>query len=234
MKNALIIILGLLFALPASAQPREPSKEDRQRAKKLFAQGTELHKSGDYRAAAKKYQAAFDLVPRPLFLFNVAQVYRLNGDREQAINYYEQYLEMDADGRGSATARKFLGELKAQMAKDKRDEERKKPKKDEDDEPDVEDTATTRADIDDDDSDAEITSSGGGSTGKIMVWSGLGVAVVGAVGIAVGVKFGLDSKSISDELSNNRDPWTAELLAKQDEGKRKERNSLIFTSVEPA
>ncbi len=78
---------------------------------------------------------------------------------------------------------------------------------------------------------SEMIDSPAPSAGRGMRFAGLGVAGVGLLSVAVAVKFGLDSKNISNELDEHDGAWTSELLAKEDEGKSAETKMIVFAAV---
>ena len=114
---ALVVVLlpGSVRAQPAggSGAP-EASEADRAIARKKFLKAKELHAAHKYREAAAAYLEAYERFPAPAFLYNVAQVYRLAGDRERALENYRKYLELEPDGEGSADAREFVAALEAE------------------------------------------------------------------------------------------------------------------------
>lgn len=62
--------------------------------------------------------------------------------------------------------------------------------------------------------------------------TGLITGGLGIVGLAFGIKHGLDARSISDELSRQTSaPWTQAELDKQAEGESAQTKQIIFTSV---
>ena len=74
---------------------KSESEEERTRveAKEHYLAGRQFHDSKEYDRAIAEYMAAYELDGHPQHLFNVAQVYRLKGDREQAVAHYGKYLE---------------------------------------------------------------------------------------------------------------------------------------------
>jgi hypothetical protein len=66
-----------------------------------------------------------------------------------------------------------------------------------------------------------------------MLYAGIGTGAVGVVTLGVGIMFGIKAMNLSNELSEYDDPigWQDEILAKEAEGERAERNQIIFTTV---
>jgi tetratricopeptide (TPR) repeat protein len=72
------------------------------RAKSHAKEGDRLYDLGEYRLAAAEYREAYELLPLPDILFNLAQAYRLSGDAREAVRCYRRFLEL-ADKSSSAT-----------------------------------------------------------------------------------------------------------------------------------
>jgi len=115
--------LLLVACLSASslAMPRlalaQPSAVDKtQTAKEYVAAGLAAQKAGDYDTALTFYGKAYELVPHPVLLFNMAQANRLAGRTVKAIELYRKYLEADPNGPQSKVAKDFIAEYEAQLA----------------------------------------------------------------------------------------------------------------------
>jgi tetratricopeptide (TPR) repeat protein len=101
-------------------QPSEPDDEvkRRQAASAHVEQGDKFKEAGDYKAAAKEYEKAYELMPHPVLYFDLAQAYRLAGEKRKAVDYYERYLKLDPDGPGAKDARRYLAQLKPEVEKE--------------------------------------------------------------------------------------------------------------------
>src|SRR4249920_4260550 len=73
---------------PASA----PSRADIAAAATRFRAGQELMEKRDYAGAISEFEQAYQLDPRNEHLYNLGVAHHLNGDRDQAIDYYRRYL----------------------------------------------------------------------------------------------------------------------------------------------
>lgn len=80
-----------------------------------------------------------------------------------------------------------------------------------------------RSDFDDEDEPRD--------TGRPLRIGGLAAAAAGALAFGIGVKYGLDARNISDDLSGPRFMWTLEDRELFAEGERAERNALILMSI---
>jgi iron complex outermembrane receptor protein len=114
MKHLITIIALMLMAVrPARADERKD------RAKAAVEAGLAAQAAGHYDEAIARYQEAYDAVPHPEILFDLAQAYRLAGKLQTARDDYERYLAIDPDGRVSKDAAHWVAELDAQLAADR-------------------------------------------------------------------------------------------------------------------
>lgn len=108
---ALLLLVGL--ATTARAQ----SDEALSKAKLYFETGRLLFEQGDYEQAARKFQAGYDLVPKPQFLLNSGLCYQKLGQLDKAKAMYERFLrEAPADEPDRDKAQKLLGEVDQKLA----------------------------------------------------------------------------------------------------------------------
>ena len=54
--------------------------------------GERAYNTGDFDQAVQFFIGSYARVPAPQLLYNIAQTYRMKGERKLAIAYYEQYL----------------------------------------------------------------------------------------------------------------------------------------------
>jgi tetratricopeptide (TPR) repeat protein len=217
LRIVLLVSLALGWAArPVQAQEQGSATEARRReASERVQRGDAFKESGDHAAAAREYQKAYALVPHPVLIFNLAQVYRLGGDRERAIEHYERYLAADPNGRASRQARQFADQLRRELERERAGD---RPRAD---------TAPTPAGKGDVARSAQRPSPGRGLRLAGMVSAGAGLVAIG-----IGVKFGLDARGISDDIDAHTDgAWPEELLARQADGERAERNMFILTGA---
>ena len=78
----------------------------------------------DYDTAITFYQKAYEQVPHPILLFNMAQSHRLAGREAEALALYQRYLTDDPKGPKAKDARGFVTELEARVAAARAAEER--------------------------------------------------------------------------------------------------------------
>jgi tetratricopeptide (TPR) repeat protein len=84
-----------------AAAPVDAAKNNKQRAraKEHFAQAEKYYRLGQFEAALAGYEKAYDILPLPDFLFNMAQCQRQLGRCKEAIPLFEAFLrdKPDAD-----------------------------------------------------------------------------------------------------------------------------------------
>jgi hypothetical protein len=89
-------------------------------ARSEWRQGNVAYDLGHYDEAAKHYYAAYTLVQDPVFLFNIAQSYRMAGKLDKALDRYRAFLRnASADAPNRGIAEKFIAELKHQLEEKK-------------------------------------------------------------------------------------------------------------------
>src|SRR5687767_7592731 len=112
-RFALVLVSLVSLAAPRLAIAADPTAGERELAKAHFKRGRAHQDAGAYDLAIAQYQAAYALVPLPELLFNIGQCYRLGGSGDQALVYYERYLEEVPTGGASDDARQHVETLRA-------------------------------------------------------------------------------------------------------------------------
>lgn len=100
-------------AASGAAPESEGAPATVEQAKQHFAQAVAFAQAGDCGAAIVEFEAAYQLVPRPNALYNIAQCQERLFRYDLAIQYYEQYLQVapaDAPDRPAVTG--ALGTLR--------------------------------------------------------------------------------------------------------------------------
>lgn len=103
-----LTVVGVVAAVPgkpASAQARREAKE-------LFMKGQQAYQAGDYARATQYFKEAYDREPAPALLYNLAQTYRVKGDRARAILYYERFLAAKPDSPNADQVKQQLADLR--------------------------------------------------------------------------------------------------------------------------
>ena len=193
----------------------------RAQATQYTTQGLAAQDAGDYDAAIGLYSKAYELVPHPLLLFNLAQANRLAGRIDQALAFYQRYLDAEPQGAQAKTAREFVAELNARKAEDvrKADEARKTEEARKAEEARAAEARGEDARKAESMSKAqpprsvvttapstELTSSSPAQTpGRNLRLAGLATGSVGVVSLIVGTGFGVRAHRLAKELSTQYD-----------------------------
>jgi tetratricopeptide (TPR) repeat protein len=115
MKPIYFLLLLALVAAPrgSSAEPADAKAAAAADASghAHFQRGQRLSASGDYAAAYREFAAGYAVTARPLFLFNMAEAARANGDAAKARASYLEFLRVDPTNALAATTRTRLAEL---------------------------------------------------------------------------------------------------------------------------
>jgi len=88
------IAIGLALLLLVSSAGAAPPSADVAQAKKLFISGTKHYNLREYNEALADFREAFRLRDDPVFLYNIAQCYRMLENRAEAVSFYKNYLRM--------------------------------------------------------------------------------------------------------------------------------------------
>lgn len=235
--TAVGVLLAVCGGVAARADQRDPAQggevEKRKRAGKHVEEGDRYKEAGEYDKAAREYEKAYELVPHPELFFNLAQVYRLGGKKEKALEYYERYLAVQPNGRASPQARKFAKQLRKQLDKAKGkggagsgSESGSGP------------GSGSQAGSE---SGSGFGSESGGDVsagvdrdrpGRPLRIAGMATAGAGLLAIAVGIKYGLDARRISNDLSDHTEGmWSEAEIKSQAVGKRAEKRMFIATGL---
>lgn len=212
MRLALALLLSFALAPAAAAQPAGGDKAE---AEKRFQQAEALYKKREYLAAAAEYQAAFDLSRLPGLLYNVAQSYRLGGEKEKAAAAYRHFLEQAPDHSLAPLARGHLEALERELAAARPPEEPKPSPAPAQPSADLVGTAPQPAP----------------ARGRGLRVAGLVSAGVGLVALGAALHYGIEAKKASDAITDNQEGWTAGLLDRYDEGQSAETRMFILTGV---
>jgi tetratricopeptide (TPR) repeat protein len=121
---ALMLVAAAGAASPAAAQGKT-SSTSRKKARQHYQQAKAFQEAGRYSEAIAEYEKAHDAVPDPAFLYNVARCLHLAGERERAIDKYQEYLDEKPTGEIADEARSFADELRSELAAEKEAAEEK-------------------------------------------------------------------------------------------------------------
>lgn len=78
---------------------KRKSRKVRKKAKRLFKKAQKYYRLGRFVRARKLYEKAYELLPLPGFLYNIAQCHRMEKRYEKAIYFYKSYLSAQSAAR---------------------------------------------------------------------------------------------------------------------------------------
>ncbi len=228
----------------------EEAEAHKRRGDEHAARGEQQEARDAYGLAADAYSKAFELFEHPAFIYNLAQMRRLRGELRRAIRAYETYLVLDAAGAQAGTARTFIAQLTLEL-----DAEESEPGAGDATRPDPA-SGTGAAPVepasgagqpepgqDSGNTPASSTIGSAGLTttspvrdanaGRGLRVAGMVSAAVGLASLGLGVKFGLDARTASQELSDKPpgEPWDPSDRRRIQSGEDAERNMIISLSL---
>jgi tetratricopeptide (TPR) repeat protein len=107
-------LLGVLAAsaLAAPRRPAAPGHDPRQEklARTHFDRAEKAFNLGRFQEALVEYQAAYEALPLPAFVFNIAQCHRNLGDEEKAIFFYQRFLSLQPDAPNRGVVEELIAE----------------------------------------------------------------------------------------------------------------------------
>lgn len=111
-----VLILAASCALVASTVPAHAGVTTRA-AQRYFEQGELLFKQGQFSAALREYQRAFDAEPLPELLYNIGQCYRNLLDYDHAILNFRTYLSLLPNAPDRAEVESLIENLEDRIAR---------------------------------------------------------------------------------------------------------------------
>jgi tetratricopeptide (TPR) repeat protein len=112
------LLLGaLLVTASAQAAPKRPAapaydQKQEKAARAHFERAEKAFNLGHFDAALTSYQAAYEALPLPAFLFNIAQCHRNLRNREQAVFFYQRYLSLAPEAPNRPVVEELIAEQK--------------------------------------------------------------------------------------------------------------------------
>ena len=123
----MLLALGLLLGRPAlavepgaTAAAAAPARET---AESHVTEAKTLFQAREYGAAALELRRAYELEPRPLYLFNAGQAYRKGERYRDAQEMYQRFLSVDPDNPLAAEASGYVRDMGALLATQQRAEQ---------------------------------------------------------------------------------------------------------------
>lgn len=116
-----VLVCGLLStaAQVGSAANAAPPDAAVVEARKHFEDGTKAFNLGEFDRAIAEYKAAYNAKPDPVFLYNIAQSYRLSNDLSQALFFYRSFLRNQPNTPNRKEIEERIRQLEAQISQQK-------------------------------------------------------------------------------------------------------------------
>jgi hypothetical protein len=110
-KIAAIVVLSLFVATAAHGA------DSKKRAAELFKKGEIAYSLGKFSVAVGHFEKAFELLPDPVILFNLAQCHRMLGNAKQSIFFYKGYLRAVPKAPNKREVLRWISELEKLLKK---------------------------------------------------------------------------------------------------------------------
>ena len=204
---ALVLLAGVVAALfpPAAAA----SSADDAKIERLVKDAQKAYDANDGKKSAELLLKAYEVKAVPKLLFNIARSFEKCGDEEQAIRYYERYVDAGDETALVRRASKALERLKelrdARLAADKKKQE-DESRKTEQAKKEAEDAKASAQKAEADARARETAASAPPARARAAVSSGpspvgFGLAGLAVVGLGVGIGFGVSANSSRSEYA---------------------------------
>lgn len=106
----------------AVTTPQPPTAESEQLARAEFERAQRAYDLGRFETAIVHYSRAYEAMPLPAFLFNIAQCHRLLGEHAQAAFFYRRYLDLAGNPANAPLTRELLSEMEQRQSERERHE----------------------------------------------------------------------------------------------------------------
>jgi tetratricopeptide (TPR) repeat protein len=237
--RALIVAVAVSVSAGTVAAQGDEAKAE---ARALHDRGLEHYAAGRYTEAIDSYRRAYERVPAPGILFNLAQAHRLAGHCDRALELYEQYVRERPQAANAPVAREHAAAMRRCL-------EKRRPAAEPDTEPDTEPAPESKPMIDgvpaaptepagglgtDLGTGGPIDRDRGADPGRTKRLAGIGVAAAGALALGTGVYFGLEARSASAEIDGvfrAGGTWSDDLRRTEERGKRANTLMIGFTAA---
>jgi tetratricopeptide (TPR) repeat protein len=115
---ALVGVMCVVSVAPQLAHG-QATPEQKKNAKQHYEKGTTHYNLGRFDEAIDEFTKAFELYPEPVFLYNIAQSYRMKENWERARFFYKRYLSLAPDAKNRADVEARIAEMDAELQKAK-------------------------------------------------------------------------------------------------------------------
>lgn len=111
---ALAALLAAVFFWSPSA------RADQGKAAELYKKGMAAYALEDWDGAIAEWDRGFREEPKPEFLYNIAQAHRQAGRHEQAMRFYQRYLDLKPDAADRAEVERLIRVLRVAISEKQR------------------------------------------------------------------------------------------------------------------
>ncbi len=117
-SSSLLILLaaGQAYAQQPPPPPPGVPQDNTRMAREHYKKGEEAFAASRYEEAFKEFEAGYTLVPRPVFLLNMAHSERRRGDLRNARALYKKFLVVDPQSKYRGEVEQVLTELEGAIA----------------------------------------------------------------------------------------------------------------------
>jgi len=105
------MIVLVSMAAAAAAQPAARPPCGVRQARAQFELGQAHLKLNDYLQAMADFEAGYACLPMPIFLYDIAQMARLSGQRAKALDFYRAYLAAEPHARERVAVERWIATL---------------------------------------------------------------------------------------------------------------------------
>lgn len=209
MKLARYVLLVLvLVASVASASPAQ------KQADALFEKGQTSYQSGKYQDAIAQFKQAYELVHDAVYLFNIAQSYRKVADCTSADEYYRKYLAEAPNAENAAKVEQWLDELRPCVEQRKQDQDAARKSQQE------AERLRRERELADQQRPVAMPTETTVDRGAPLRIGGIALAGIGAVGLGVGIAYGIKGANIRADLDDQcarTCQWDSPAIVQMDE-----------------
>lgn len=231
--------VALVLALAPAARADDAEVT---RYRETVARGSALFDEGEFAAARAEFEAAYEIHPSPVLLFNIASTYRREGEPERAIALYRAFLERApaADPRRSLATR-TIAELEAEMAalaaleREAAEDAPLPPptpeNQDEDDDAREPPSAPPSPTV-----DRDLDAPPRSRTGAVLRGAGIGAVAAGVIGAGVALLAARDAGRAEDALAalGPDDSWGLDEQHWYERGESAERRATLWGATSAA
>ena len=116
---AALAVAALSLCMSSARADKKADEAKKEQARVFYAEGTKAYNLGNFELAIKNYKDAYNTLPEPVFLYNIAQAYRLAGDFNQALFFYKSFMRNMPTAPNLAEVERRVAEMEAALAQQK-------------------------------------------------------------------------------------------------------------------